>query len=244
MHASLKGMNSGPTPTQLPKNEAEYARKLALAILSTLESKGLLSKLDVDTILHVAHRAALQAQAEAEKAEDAETETTENAEEGSENALGESPKAKETGLNTQSETESSDPQEPTTKPTPSVLTAPIEVKRPLGPAVLGTRWVKPDAPTPEVAAPQEFTHDPGAVRVVGQSPAKDRPLAPAILSGTKSEPEPAPAQPTEEKPVSPEDAARNLQNLESRVQDQHKADPGGKEKDRTDSPLVIDLNLD
>ncbi|MFC5848133.1 hypothetical protein [Deinococcus petrolearius] len=51
-------MTTGPTPTPPPRNEGEYARKLALAILSTLEQKGLLSRLDVDTILHAAHRAA------------------------------------------------------------------------------------------------------------------------------------------------------------------------------------------
>ena len=51
-------MTNGPTPTPPPRNEGEYARKLALAILSTLEKKGLLTSLDVDTILHVAHRSA------------------------------------------------------------------------------------------------------------------------------------------------------------------------------------------
>lgn len=52
-----RGM-TGPTPTPPPRNEAEYAKKLALAILSTLEQKGFLSRLDVDTILHAAHRSA------------------------------------------------------------------------------------------------------------------------------------------------------------------------------------------
>lgn len=56
---------SGPTPTPPPKNDGEYARKLALAILSTLENKGLLTRLDVDTILHAAHRAASQGAPEA-----------------------------------------------------------------------------------------------------------------------------------------------------------------------------------
>lgn len=51
-------MTTGPVPTPPPRNEGEYARKLALAILSTLEQKGVLSRLDVDTILHAAHRAA------------------------------------------------------------------------------------------------------------------------------------------------------------------------------------------
>lgn len=53
-------MSRGPTPTTPPKNEGEYARKLALAILSTLETKGILTRFDVDTILHAAHRAASQ----------------------------------------------------------------------------------------------------------------------------------------------------------------------------------------
>ncbi|WP_291426386.1 hypothetical protein [Deinococcus sp.] len=51
-------MTNGPTPTPPPRNEAEHARKLALAILSTLEKKGLLTELDVDTILHAAYRSA------------------------------------------------------------------------------------------------------------------------------------------------------------------------------------------
>ena len=51
-------MKTGPVPTPPPKNEGEYARKLALAILSTLEQKGILSRFDVDTILQAAHRAA------------------------------------------------------------------------------------------------------------------------------------------------------------------------------------------
>lgn len=47
--------SGAPTP---PPNEAEYARKLALAILSTLQSKGLLSAAEVDSILIAARRAA------------------------------------------------------------------------------------------------------------------------------------------------------------------------------------------
>lgn len=54
-------MKTGPVPTPPPKNEGEYARKLALAILSTLEQKGILSRFDVDTILQAAHRAAQSA---------------------------------------------------------------------------------------------------------------------------------------------------------------------------------------
>lgn len=51
-------MTKGPTPASAPRNEGEYARKLALAILSTLEQKGILTRFDVDTILQAAHRAA------------------------------------------------------------------------------------------------------------------------------------------------------------------------------------------
>ena len=47
--------SGAPTP---PPNEAEYARKLALAILSTLQTKGLLSAAEVDSILIAARRAA------------------------------------------------------------------------------------------------------------------------------------------------------------------------------------------
>ncbi len=51
-------MTKGPFPPAPARNEGEYARKLALAILSTLEQKGLLTRTDVDTILHAAHLAA------------------------------------------------------------------------------------------------------------------------------------------------------------------------------------------
>lgn len=50
--------SGAPTPPSPPPNEAEYARKLALAILGTLQSKGILSAGDVDSILIAARRAA------------------------------------------------------------------------------------------------------------------------------------------------------------------------------------------
>ncbi|WP_216318162.1 hypothetical protein [Deinococcus aestuarii] len=50
--------SGAPTPPPPPPNEAEYARKLALAILGTLQSKGILSAGDVDAILIAARRAA------------------------------------------------------------------------------------------------------------------------------------------------------------------------------------------
>lgn len=47
-----------PAPPATPPGEGEYARKLALAILSTLQTKGLLSSSDVDAILIAARRSA------------------------------------------------------------------------------------------------------------------------------------------------------------------------------------------
>lgn len=47
-----------PTPPPPPPMDTEYVRKLALAILSTLQSKGLLSAGEVDSILIAARRAA------------------------------------------------------------------------------------------------------------------------------------------------------------------------------------------
>lgn len=49
-----------PTP---PPTDAEYVRKLALAILSTLQNKGLLSAGEVDSILIAARRAAQESAA-------------------------------------------------------------------------------------------------------------------------------------------------------------------------------------
>ncbi|WP_019585426.1 hypothetical protein [Deinococcus apachensis] len=49
-----------PTP---PPTDAEYVRKLALAILSTLQNKGLLSPAEVDSILIAARRAAQESAA-------------------------------------------------------------------------------------------------------------------------------------------------------------------------------------
>ncbi|MBB5233395.1 hypothetical protein [Deinococcus budaensis] len=48
---------SGPAPSS-SSSETEYVRKLSLAILSTLQSKGLLSADEVDAILIAARRAA------------------------------------------------------------------------------------------------------------------------------------------------------------------------------------------
>lgn len=47
-----------PTPPPSNPNDAEYVRRLALAILSTLQSKGVLTADEVDTILIAARRAA------------------------------------------------------------------------------------------------------------------------------------------------------------------------------------------
>ncbi|GAA5531829.1 hypothetical protein [Deinococcus aluminii] len=47
-----------PTPPPPTPNETEYVRRLALAILSTLQTKGLLTADEVDTILIAARRAA------------------------------------------------------------------------------------------------------------------------------------------------------------------------------------------
>lgn len=47
-----------PTPTAPSATEVEYVRKLSLAILSTLQAKGLLSADEVDAILIAARRAA------------------------------------------------------------------------------------------------------------------------------------------------------------------------------------------
>lgn len=116
-------MTTGPTPTPPPRNEGEYARKLALAILSTLEQKGLLTRLDVDTILHAAHRAA-------------------------------------------------------TPPAPARSAAPA----PVGPALLGTRWVKPGE-EPAAPAPEPVS---GAVPAP-ESPlpvAAGKPAAPPVIDFT------------------------------------------------------------
>ncbi|WP_199698588.1 hypothetical protein [Deinococcus cavernae] len=161
-------MTSGSTPPALPKNEAEYARKLALALLSTLESKGLLTKMDVDTILHVAHRAAMGAEGGDQTAQAAATTPAPAA------------------------------------PLATVLNAPIEVKRPLGPAVLGTRWVKPDTSAPPIRREAaDLAHESGAVKVTGQAGSEGksaRPLGPAILTGS-GRAQPATALPADEMPV-------------------------------------------
>lgn len=48
-------MTLGASP---PPNDGEYARKLALAILGTLQSKGILTAAEVDSIMLAARRAA------------------------------------------------------------------------------------------------------------------------------------------------------------------------------------------
>lgn len=212
-------MTSGPTPTPIPKNEAEYARKLALAILSTLESKGFLTRLDVDTILQVAHRTAMSAQAEGEP-----------------NAVGMASGA-------------ADPEAPASAPAslppaqaaPSVLTAPIEVKRPIGPAVLGTRWVKPEGQRTDSLPEISGLENESGMRVVGKSAAQDRPLAPPILTDRQK----GRTEPGETEPSPPEQAAKTelkLEELEARVAENHKQTTPVPE--HGDSALVIDLNLD
>lgn len=123
-------MTTGPTPTPPPRNEGEYARKLALAILSTLEQKGVLSRLDVDTILHAAHRAA-------------------------------------------------------NPPAPARPAAPV------GPALLGTRWVKPgETPVPapgDPSAPDTGESAPGDTSPEAQATAPapgGKPAAPPVIDFT------------------------------------------------------------
>lgn len=180
-NATLKGMTSGsaPTPSPSPKNEAEYARKLALAILSTLESKGFLTKIDVDTILAVAHRAALQGESAT---------GTEPAGGAGGTAADGAPASQP--LADQPLAATPAPASRPHAPARTVLDAPVEVKRPLGPAVLGTRWVKPDAAvTPVRTETEDLVHEAGAVKIVAQGTsevaAPRRPLAPPIVTAGK-----------------------------------------------------------
>lgn len=258
-------MTSGPTPTQAskneaprneaPRNEAEYARKLALAILSTLESKGLLSKMDVDTILHVAHRTAMQAQAKADSEGTEENQGAENQEVENQGA------AEQATLSDDIQAGATQTEKPG-PPEKSVLTAPVEVKRALGPAVLGTRWVKPDPTLEPEATVAPPAHEADAVKVVGPAAAQDRPLGPPILTGktqtvqavaAPGEPvakEPISKEPVSKEPVSKEEAERQVRALESRVQQQASAStsasarPAKTAPDVQEDALVIDLNLD
>ncbi|WP_200939648.1 hypothetical protein [Deinococcus sp. Leaf326] len=123
-------MTTGPTPTPPPRNEGEYARKLALAILSTLEQKGILSRLDVDTILHAAHRAA-------------------------------------------------------SPPLPARPAAPV------GPALLGTRWVKPGDPSSAappvapIAGQPEVPDEAGPARTAPAAATPgSKPAAPPVIDFT------------------------------------------------------------
>ena len=170
---------SAPTPSPSPKNEAEYARKLALAILSTLESKGFLTKIDVDTILAVAHRAALQGESAT---------GTEPAGGAGGTAADGAPASQP--LADQPLAATPAPASRPHAPARTVLDAPVEVKRPLGPAVLGTRWVKPDAAvTPVRTETEDLVHEAGAVKIVAQGTsevaAPRRPLAPPIVTAGK-----------------------------------------------------------
>ena len=140
-------MTTGPTPTPPPRNEGEYARKLALAILSTLEQKGVLSRLDVDTILHAAHRAANPP-------------------------------------------------------------APARPATPVGPAVLGTRWVKPgEAPAPGAPAAAS-TSAPTIVLAADPAVAPDagqlQSTAPAQDALPTAETHPTETHPAETGPAEPE----------------------------------------
>lgn len=175
---------SAPTPSPSPKNEAEYARKLALAILSTLESKGFLTKIDVDTILAVAHRAALQGESATgtEPAGGAGGTAADGA------PAGQPPASQP--LADQPLAATPAPASRPHAPARTVLDAPVEVKRPLGPAVLGTRWVKPDAAvTPVRTETEDLVHEAGAVKIVAQGTsevaAPRRLLAPPIVTAGK-----------------------------------------------------------
>ncbi|MDV6374809.1 hypothetical protein [Deinococcus arenicola] len=52
------GAMSDPNPFKTPEREAEFTRKLVLGLLSTLESKGLLSETELNSILRAARLAA------------------------------------------------------------------------------------------------------------------------------------------------------------------------------------------
>ena len=268
-NANLMGMTSGSLPPVNPKNEAEYARKLALAILSTLETKGFLSKVDVDTILAVAHRAAMQADqaqgttgaatssAEHTQAEDTQTE----AKPAADDSVAGHPVA------SAGATDAPSSQKQAGETPKTVLTAPIEVKRPLGPAVLGTRWVKPESGSvPVRSETADLTHEAGAVKVVGQAvpeaSALKRPLAPAILTAGKStaapEELPIPGVPdsTVESAVSRPDGSVTADPETDRANDsaerpgsQQNPDLGGRdgtnlEPKKTGLPVVIDFEMD
>lgn len=201
---TLNLMTSGSTPPAHTKNEAEYARKLALALLSTLESKGFLTKVDVDAILHVAHRAALQADAPTQTAQVAKTPMQDDPVQ--EPRPGQAGSVKAQGASGVEGSGPRGPEAPPVEEPKSVLTAPVEVKRPLGPAVLGTRWVKPEAMTAPVRSEAaDLVHEDGAVKVVGQAvqepAAPRRPLAPAILSAGRTD---APAREDEATDPAPE----------------------------------------
>lgn len=133
-----------PKPT--PRNDAEYVRRLALAILSTLESKGLLTRMDVDTILHAAHLAAL---APADPVAEL-TSVASGAPSGGVAAP---------------------------RPDPRTPEAPAPAG-PIGPAVLGTRWVKPPALAEAMSA-----DTPASGTAPGRSPAHSgNPESPALDS--------------------------------------------------------------
>ncbi|MFC3861755.1 hypothetical protein ACFOPQ_13390 [Deinococcus antarcticus] len=185
---------SAPTPSPSPKNEAEYARKLALAILSTLESKGFLTKIDVDTILAVAHRAALQGESATgtEPAGGAGGTAADGAP-ASQPPASQPPASQPPASQPLADQPLAATPAPASRPhapARTVLDAPVEVKRPLGPAVLGTRWVKPDAAvTPVRTETEDLVHEAGAVKIVAQGTsevaAPRRLLAPPIVTAGK-----------------------------------------------------------
>lgn len=270
---STPSTSTSPAP-QPHRNDAEYARKLALAILSTLESKGLLSTLDVEAILHVAHRTAMAAPAPdpspaaESKTDDQKSNKSEDRPASATLESSEQPAAESGDSTTKAVTQEKEeekekvaPQAGSDKEGSNEKTA-AAPQRPLGPAVLGTRWVKPDTVAPEAAtrdSTDRLLLEPDAVKVTGQAqaaPARNRPLAPAILTGKpETRPEATWTEPEGTETAAPqlsEDEVKssvqsNLEAIEAKAQAQSKKAPLEKEppKDRdTDTALVIDLNLD
>lgn len=137
------------SPNPSSRSDAEFVRRLALAILSTLESKGLLTRLDVDTILHAAHLAAQSA--------------------------------------------------------PAPVPAPEPESGAIGPAVLGTRWVKPPA-LAQALAPQAATQA-DTVRAAPPAalPADESPVLDSLKQREEQEERPEVAPPASSPaPIAPE----------------------------------------
>lgn len=277
---STPSVSTPPAP-QPHRNDAEYARKLALAILSTLESKGLLSKLDVEAILHVAHRTAVAAPAPdlSPVTPVAENTVTQSKTEDQPSYKSKDRPTDPVAASSEQPAAASDDATPKTvmpeteeQPEKTALqtgsheqTGDDEAaapRRPLGPAVLGTRWVKPDTVTPEAAtrdSTDRLAHEPDAVKVTGQAqaaPARNRPLAPAILTGKpQTGPDATWTEPTGTETAEPQrskdevksSVQENLEASQDKAEAQSNRTPLEKEnlKDRdNDTALVIDLNLD